>query len=110
MSYPAFVASSNQQELKQEMFGEFFIKKTKSQFIIKSEKTFPQKCGGCIRIGGSGSLLHTDSTKALLASFFLRLPNCPPNQDVSGDDPLAGLALVGKDIVLRFSVEYISFK
>jgi hypothetical protein len=41
MSYPAFLASSNQQQLKQKMFGENF----KKTIHNKIWKTFPQKCG-----------------------------------------------------------------
>jgi hypothetical protein len=67
MSYPAFLASSNQQQLKQKMFGENFKK--------KSGKHSPKNVG--MYESGSGSLLHTDSTKVLLASFFPQLPNCP---------------------------------
>jgi len=87
MSYPAFMASSNQQEFKTRKCSGKFSKKTKVTIHNKIWENIPPKMWGCIK-SESGSLLHTDSsTKVLLAFFFPRLPKLS-NQDVSGDDPL----------------------
>jgi len=92
MSYPAFMAKFKPATVKnKKCLGKNFKKKKNLSHTIhhKIWKTFPWKCGGCIKSEVVGPYCTHTQYKSIACFFFPRLPNwyksivCfffPPNQ------------------------------